>query len=104
MIILSPDEEKVIEKFSEILREFRISAGLRQKDLAEKIAVSLPVIIDMEKGRGGKVSFATWIAALSVVGALSQLKNLLDMLEPDPFKRFEIRKKKRQRVRKTYSK
>ena len=99
MIELSIEEEKLLVTLGTVLQEFRVASNLRQRDLAAKIGVSHPVIVDMEKGRGGKVALATWIAAFSVLGILPRLKAFLETLEPDPFSRFEIRQKKKKRVK-----
>jgi len=99
MIAITPEEERTIQKLGEVLREFRIVSKLRQRDLAHRIGISLPVIIEMEKGNGGRTALGTWIAALSAVGALSQLNNLLEGLEANPFERYEIKTKRKKRVR-----
>lgn len=94
-------EEKVFIEMGRLLREARLVAGLRQRDLATRAGISLPTLGAMENGKGGRVALSRWIAAFNSAGMLQALLDCLDSIEVDPFAKFELtaRKKRRERVR-----
>jgi len=94
-------EEQVFVEMGRLLKEARVVAGLRQRDLAARAGISLPTLGAMENGKGGRVSLFRWVAAFNSVGMLRTLLDCLSSVEVDPFATFEMaaKKKRRKRVR-----
>lgn len=87
----------ILRTLGERLKHLRLAVGCSQQQLAESCGVSVPVIVRMERGDGG-VKFATWIAALRVLGKIQNLEQLLPEAVPTPYDYAESAKPQRQRA------
>lgn len=61
--------------YNEALKEARLKAGLTQKDVAEALQVSQPMIVKLEKGIGSQPSIARLFQLANLYG--TSLDNLL---------------------------
>ncbi len=99
MKIISADkEDKAIYALGQLLREARITAKIRQADLADKVGVSRLTIHRMEAGKGKRTAMQTWIAAFNAVGLLPELLEWIESVEINPFIKYNKKSYKKKRV------
>ena len=97
------NNKQILTELGESLKRKRINVHLTQRDLAEKVGVSLYTVTGMEKGRN--VSLDTFIAVLRQTGHLELLYHLF--LKPEPIAPdvlLKLEQKKKRRVRKSKTK
>jgi len=74
--ILSTEELESLRRLGERVRRARLRRNLSQVELAERMGVHRPTVINLEKGRPG-VTLAVAIKALSVFGYAERIGDLL---------------------------
>lgn len=74
--ILSTEEIRSLRVFGERVRLARLRRNLSQVELAERMGVHRPTVINLEKGRAG-VTLAVAIKALTVFGCAERIGDLL---------------------------
>lgn len=88
---------KELEELGRRIRQQRIAAKVKQKDLAEKAAVSLDVLYSLEHGKP-----VTTESLARVLRALKHPNALADLLPPPAISPIDLQKlqgRQRQRVR-----
>lgn len=88
---------KALQELGSRVRRERISQGLKQRELAEKAAISLNAIASLEHGR--PVTTATLSRVLDALGFQDALVNLLPPPVMSPLDLQKLAGKERQRVR-----
>ncbi|MBP0960786.1 MAG: helix-turn-helix transcriptional regulator [Oscillospiraceae bacterium] len=91
-------EEEIFKDITERVRQYRISSGMTQADLADKAFVAPGTVARFERGKD--ISLLNFIKILKALG----LENNMDLLVPDHTKRpsyYVSDRKEKQRVRKT---
>jgi len=96
MIFMS--ERDVAQFVGERLRQYRVTAGLRRSDLAERMGVSLSTVRNIEKGVSGTIDH--FVSFLRATGRLAQLEQLLEPPQISPLAMARAMKPFPQRVRK----
>lgn len=97
--MLSVIEIKALRELGLRLKKARLERNDSQKEFAFRLGVSIPTLAKMEQG-SPSISMGTWIKALSTLGRLDELDQLIAPSE-SLFERYETleRIKGRQRVR-----
>lgn len=88
---------KELDELGKRVRQQRIAAGLKQKELAAKAAVSPDVLYSLEHGKS-----VTTVSLTRVLRALKYPDALADLLPPPAISPIDLQKlegKQRQRVR-----
>lgn len=86
---------EIARRLGIMIREARLSAGLRQSDVADRAGISQSWVSKMERGHGATGSLATWAAVASAVGA--QLSAFLEVV-PGADRPRDFEHLKRQRL------
>lgn len=97
--MLNVIEEKILKKLGERLKAARLEHNDPQKEFACRINVSVPTLYKMEQGHPS-ISIGIWVRALSILGKLEELNQLLAPSE-SLFERYEAEKKIKKRQRAT---
>ncbi len=97
--MLSIIETKALKELGQRLKKARLERNDSQKEFAFRLGTSIPTLAKMEQG-SPSVSMGTWIQALSMLGKLDELDQLIAPSE-SLFERYETLEKikNRQRVR-----
>ena len=74
--ILSTEELESLKLMGERVRLARLRRNLTQVELAERMGVQRPTVINLEKGRPG-VTLATLLKAMTVFGYTERIGDLL---------------------------
>ena len=88
--------ESVLATLSERLRRARLDANLTQRDLAERVGVSLKTVSNAEDGQN--ISLETFVRLLQGIGRLRDLDAVLEDIGPSPVALAERRGRLRQRA------
>ncbi|VGO14983.1 hypothetical protein PDESU_03563 [Pontiella desulfatans] len=88
---------KELIELGERVRQQRIAAGIKQRELAERAAISPDTLSALENGRS--VSTETLVRVLRELGWASALEELLPAPAPSPIELQKLSGKQRQRVR-----
>ncbi len=88
---------KELSELGERIRRHRIALGVKQKDLADKAAVSADVISSLENGRS--VGTASLVRVLRALGLRDALVEMLPAPAVSPLDLQKLAGKQRQRVR-----
>ncbi len=92
-------EKEALKKLGQRLKEERLVRNDPQKEFAFRIGVSIPTLYKMEQGNPS-VSIGVWVKALSVLGKLDDLDQLIAPGE-SLFERYDALKTLRKRHRAT---
>ena len=90
-------EEEIFKEVTERVRQYRISCGITQAELADKAFVAPGTVARFERGKD--ISLLNFIKIMKALG----LENNIDMMVPDHTKRpsyYISEHKEKQRVRK----
>ena len=91
-------ESEIFNEITERVRQYRISCGMTQADLADRAFVAPGTVARFERGKD--ISLLNFIKILKALG----LEKNMDMLIPDHTKRpsyYVSERKEKQRVRKS---
>jgi transcriptional regulator with XRE-family HTH domain len=95
--MLTDNEILKLKELGQRLKQARLERNDPQKEFAVRIGVSIPTLYKMEKG-DPSVTMGYWLKALSILGKLDELDNLIAPSE-SLFERYEELKKKKTRKR-----
>ncbi len=90
---------EILRILSKRMKEYRLSARLSQRELAEKSGVSYTTICRFEQGKHPNISLNSFIALLRQVGMESRMAEVLPELPVSPLALREINKLIPKRVR-----
>ena len=92
-------EKNILKELGQRLKTVRLERNDSQKEFACRIDVSIPTLYKMEQGHPS-ISIGKWVKALSILGRLEELNQLLAPSE-SLFERYETEKKIKKRCRAT---
>lgn len=81
------------------LARHRVQRGLTQLDLATRAGVSLRTVIRLEAGASTQLT--NLVRVLRALGLVDNLQQLAPPLPPSPLEQLAVKKKQRQRVRRS---
>ncbi len=87
----------ILKTLGNRIREYRISMGMKQAELARQSGVGLTTIGKIEKGQS--VSLALLITVLRTLGLLENLDLIVPETKISPIQMLQLQGKKVQRVR-----
>lgn len=90
---------EILQILSKRMKEYRLSARMSQRELAEKSGVSYTTICRFEQGKHPNISLSNFIALLRQVGMESRMAEVLPELPVSPLALREINKLIPKRVR-----
>ena len=91
--------QDIISLLCQRLKEYRLAARIRQKEMADKSGVSLTTISHLEQGVNRNITLNNFISLLRVVGMEQRLSELLPELPMPPIALKQINKFIPKRVR-----
>ena len=89
----------VLARFGAGLARQRVLAGLTQLDVAARAGVSLRTVIRLEAGASSQLT--NLVRVLRALGLLDNLERLAPPQPPSPLDQLALKKKERQRVRRS---
>lgn len=89
--------EAVLMALSVRLKRARLEANLTQRELAERVGVSLKTVSNAEDGKN--ISLETFVRLLAGIGRLRDLDPVLEDVGPSPVELAKRRGRRRQRAR-----
>ncbi len=95
--MLNVKENEALKNLGLRLKNARLELNDPQKEFAFRIGVSIPTLYKMEQGRPS-VSMGTWVKALSMLGRLEDMDQLIGPKE-SLFARYEALEKIKNRRR-----
>ena len=97
--MLNVKENDILKNLGFRLKNARLEINDPQKEFSFRIGVSIPTLYKMEQGNPS-ISIGTWVKALSMLGRLDDIDQLIAPKE-SLFAQYEARKKiqNRQRVK-----
>ena len=88
---------------SKRIKEYRLSARISQREMAEKSGVSLTTISHLEQGTNRNITLNNFISLLRVIGMEERLNDLLPELPLPPIALKQINKYIPKRVRRNHN-
>lgn len=95
--MLTIEETECLVDLGQRLKKARLERNDPQKEFACRIGVSIPTLYKMEQGHPS-ISIGVWVKALSILGKLEELEQLIAP-SPSLFERYEAEQKVKQRRR-----
>ncbi|MDY4160181.1 MAG: helix-turn-helix transcriptional regulator [Prevotella sp.] len=87
----------ILNKLGTRLKDYRISSGLKQQELAMESGVGVSTIAKIESGQS--VSFSLLISIMRTLGLLENLDLLVPEQKPSPMELLKMQGKQVKRVR-----
>ena len=95
-ILGNESEQVVLKELGTRIKQYRISQGITQAELADKCGISSSTEVRIENGIDSK--FSNYIKILNALGILQNMDILIPEMQPD-FKALFEKKPARQRVK-----
>jgi transcriptional regulator with XRE-family HTH domain len=89
---------EIVRHLGSLFKEYRLRAGMTQKDVAEQSGLTITTIHNFESGVMNNISLSTFILLLKAIGYTEGLEKLLPELPESPYL-IRLNKKKTQRIR-----
>lgn len=97
MIIDEMSPAQIVYHLGRMFKEYRLWAGMSQKDVAEKTGLTLATISRFENGQTAQLQVTTLMFLLRAIGMDRNVEKLLPELPENPY--LYRRRKKIQRIR-----
>ena len=97
--ILAQSNAEIVHGLGEQFRDYRLNAKLTQREVADKVGVSLITIRNFETGKAKNITLGNLLSLLRVVGRLEAVNELFPPIPLSPYMLSELNASKPKRVR-----